>query len=188
MSIQATEVRKGMVIYHEGGIYTVLEVNHVTPGNWRAMIQTKMKNIQTGSNLEVRFKSFDKIETAYIEQKELEYLYDSADAHVFMDQSTYEEVHVQKTFLAESIKFMKPNTVVKMNYIDGNPIGVQLPSNVDLLVTHTEPGLKGATATNQYKPATTETGLVVQVPPFVNQGDVIRVDTETGEYIERVKS
>lgn len=188
MSIQATEVRKGMVIYHENGLYTVLEVNHVTPGNWRAMIQTKMKNIQTGSNLEVRFKSFDKIEIAYIEQKELEYLYDSADAHVFMDQANYEEVHVQKTFLADSIKFLKSNTVVKLNYIDGNPIGVQLPTNVDLKVTQTDPGMKGATATNQYKPATTETGLVVQVPPFVNQGDVIRVDTETGSYIERVKS
>lgn len=187
MAIQATDLRKGMVIKYEGGLFVVLDVNHNTPGNWRAMVQTKMKNIQTGSNLEVRFKSFDRVEPAYIEQKDMEYLYDTPDANMFMDQATYDEVPVPKAFMEASIKYLKSNSVVKVNYCDGEPIGVQLPSTVDLEVKETDPGMKGATATNQYKPATCETGLVVQVPPFVSPGNVIRIDTESGEYVERVR-
>ena len=185
--IQATQVRPGMVILFEGELYRVVSVHHVTPGNWRGMVQTKLKNLKTGSNYEHRFRSEDRVEQGALDQQEMEYLYSSGGEFVFMSTETFDQVHLSPEVLGDAVGYLTPNCKIDIDFYEGNPVAIELPLTVDLKVVETEPGLKGATVTNQLKPAKTETGLVVQVPAFIGIGEVIRVDTATGEYLERAK-
>lgn len=185
--IQATQVRPGMVILLEGNLYRVLSVNHVTPGNWRGMVQTKLRNLKTGSNYEHRFRSEDRVEQGNLEQHEMEYLYSSGDEYVFMNTKTFEQVHLDREVLGDAVHYLTSNCKLDIDFYEGNPVAIELPLTVDLKVVETEPGLKGATVTNQLKPAKLETGLVVQVPAFISVGEVIRVDTAEGKYLERAK-
>lgn len=188
MIIQATQIRVGMIIKHNGVLFRVAGVVHVTPGNWRGMVQAKLKNLITGSGLEHRFRSEDKVERAELEEHEMEFIYASGDDYTFMNSKTYDQITLSKDVLGDGTYYMIPNLKVMIEFHEGNPVGVEFPITVDLAVTETEPGLKGATVTNVMKPAVLETGLKVQVPQFIGPGDVVRVDTRDGHYIERVRS
>jgi elongation factor P len=188
MYVQATQLRPGMLINHQGELCRITNVTHITPGNKRGMMQTKMRNIRTGLQNEYRFRSEDKVERVTLEQHEMEFLYQSGDLFHFMNTENYEQVALGEELLGGATRFLKPNLRVQVDFHEGTtPIGVTLPKTVDLTVTDTAPGLKGATVNNSLKPATTETGLIVQVPSFIDAGDDIRVDTETGEYLSRPK-
>ena len=187
MMIKATDIRRGMVITMDGVNFVVLDFAHHTPGNLRAMVQTKLRNMNSGSLIEKRFRSVDQIEVPYVETKEFEYLYSSGDEHVFMDTETYDQLSFQPEILGTAMQFLLPNNRVMVKYINDKPVSIEIPDFVELTVTDTPPALAGATATNQYKEATLETGLKVDVPPFVKLGEKIRIDTRTGEYLERVK-
>lgn len=185
--IQATQIRPGMVIVLDGNLYRVLSVHHVTPGNWRGMVQSKLRNLKTGSNYEHRFRSEDRVEQGTLEQHEMEYLYSSGEEYVFMNTETFDQVHLGLDVLGDAVYYLTPNCRLQIDFYEGNPMAIELPLTVDLKVVETEPGLKGATVTNQLKPAKLETGLVVQVPAFIGVGEVIRVDTSDGKYLERAK-
>ena len=187
MQIPATQMRAGMVIEHRNELVRVMNVVHVTPGNWRGMVQTKLRKIDTGTQIEHRFRSEDKVERIVLEQHDMEFLYSDGDHYHFMNTENYEQVALTAEDLGEAVKFLKPNLRVEVEFHELRPIGIELPKSVDLRVTDTEPGLKNATATNVLKPATVESGAIVQVPVFVNIDDVIRVSTETGEYLSRAK-
>jgi len=176
-----------MIIIHEGDPCLVLDFRHVTPGNWRAMVQTKLRNLRTGISFEHRFRSTDTVEKAVLEEQEFEYLYHDGTSYYFMNTETFEQIALDEEVLGDAVKFLIPNLRLKVVFYQGKPMGVELPPTVDLRVVETEPSLKGATVTAVNKPATLETGLVIQVPPFVEAGDVVRVDTAEGTYIERVK-
>lgn len=184
-NLLATQLRKGMIVKIENKLYRIFDRQHVTPGNLRGFVRVKMRNIQSGSMAEEKFRSEDIVERVSLEQKEMQYLYNDNDGYHFMDMSSYEQVALQPDLLGDSIGFLKPEMSIQVEFYGENPIGIELPQTVDLKVTETMPGIKGATATNQLKPATLETGVVVQVPPFINEGDVVRVNTETGEYQTR---
>lgn len=187
MMIKATDIRRGMVITMEGTNYVVVNFAHHTPGNLRAMVQTKLRNMNSGSLIDKRLRSVDQIEVPYVETKELEYLYSSGDEHVFMDTETFDQISFQPEILGTAMQYLLPNSKVTVQYVGGKPVSIEVPASIDLTVTDTPPSIKGATATNQYKEALLETGLKVQVPPFVGPGEKIRIDSRTGEYIERVK-
>ena len=187
MKIKATDIRRGMVINLEGTNFVVHDFYHHTPGNLRAMVQAKLKNLKSGALIDQRLRSVDQIEVPYVETKQFEYLYSSGDEHVFMDTSTFDQLSFPPDMVASSMEYLLPNTKVTVKYIDDKPVSIEIPDTIDLTVTETPPAIKGATATNQYKEAVCETGLKVQVPPFVNPGEKIRIDTRTGEYLERVK-
>ncbi len=182
----ATEIRKGMIVKYEDQLQYVMNVYHHTPGNLRAVIQIKMRNLKTGTSKEIRFSSGDKLEVAHIEQVDMEYLYQDGDTYVFMNQENFEQVSLHKTLLGEDAQWLKENMVCKVEFYEGSAIAVEVPFTVELKVVDTEPSLKGATITNVYKPAKLETGAVVQVPPFIEKGEVIRVDTREAKYLERV--
>lgn len=185
MLIAATQVRVGMMLQLDGALFRVMKTQHVTPGNWRGMMQTTLRNLQSGSKVEKRFRSTDKVERATVESHDLEYLYADGDQYVFMHPETYDQTAINKELVEDGLPYMVANTHVVVDFFEGRAIGVSLPTTVDLRVTATEPGLRGATATASMKPATLETGLVVQVPQFVHEGDVIRVDTSAGTYVSR---
>jgi elongation factor P len=166
-------------------LYRVLEVNHVTPGNLRGFVRLKARNIRNGSLYDQKLRSEDFVERAVLEEKEMQYLYHEGDAYHFMDTSTYEQIHIMSDTLGDSVNYLKAEMTIQVEFYGEEPVGIELPQTVDLKVLDTVPGIKGATASAQVKPATLETGLVVQVPPFVNTGDLIRVNTETGEYLSR---
>jgi elongation factor P len=187
MLIPATQLRVGMVIQHQNDLWRVMNVVHVTPGNWRGMVQTKLRNMRTGNQTEHRFRSEDKAERVTLEQHEMEYLYESDGQYHFMNTESYEQIGFDAELLGDAVHYLTPNSRIQVELHEGRPMGVSLPKTVDLRVVETAPGLKSATVTNALKPATTETGLVVQVPNFIGEGDVIRVDTETGEYLSRAK-
>jgi elongation factor P len=187
MKLKATDIRRGMVINMEGRNYVVHDFYHHTPGNLRAMVQAKLKDMTSGSLIDVRFRSVDQLEVPYVEQKEYEYLYSSGNEHIFMDTETFDQLHFNEDMVGTSMGYMLPNTRVQVKYIDDKPVSIEIPATVELTVTDTPPAIKGATATNQYKEATLETGIKVQVPPFVEPGEKLKIDTRTGEYIERVK-
>jgi elongation factor P len=151
------------------------------------MVQTKLRNMNSGSLIDKRLRSVDQVEVPYVETREFEYLYSSGDEHVFMDTETYDQLSFPPEILGTAMQYVLPNSKVQVMYIDNKPVSVDVPASIDLTVTDTPPSLKGATATNQYKEATLENGLKVQVPPFIGPGDRVRVDTRTGEYVERVK-
>ena len=187
MMIKANDIRRGMVVTIEGTNFVVVDFAHHTPGNLRAMVQTKLRNMNSGSIIDKRLRSVDQIEVPYVETKEYEYLYSAGDEHVFMDTETYDQLHFAPEILGTAMQFLLPNAKVMVQYVGGKAVSVDVPASIDLTVTDTPPSIKGATATNQYKEATLETGLKVQVPPFINPGEKIRIDTRTGEYVERVK-
>jgi len=185
MAIPATQLRPGMVIKHNNDLHSVFSVEHRTPGNLRAFIQAKLRNIRTGAMFEHRFRSGDAIEKITVDEEKMEYLYADGDTHVFMNTENYEQLHLGKDILGDSVDYLIPNLQITVEFFDGKPVGVELPQTVELTVVETEPGLKSATASSVTKPAKTETGLVVQVPPFINEGEKIRVDTSEGAYLSR---
>jgi elongation factor P len=187
MAISATQIRRGMVILFEGQPCKVVEFRHHTPGNLRAMIQTKLRNILTGSSFEHRFRSVDTIERASLEQHEMEYLYSDGSHHHFMNTETFDQVALSADELGDAAEWLAPGLKIQAEFYDGSAIGIDLPPSLELTVTQTEPTMKGATVSNVNKPATLENGVTIQVPPFVNEGDRIRVDPIEGRYIERAK-
>lgn len=186
--IPATQLRVGMTILYNKEPYRVVSVQHITPGNWRGMVQTKLKHLKTGSSVENRFRSEDKLEKAHLEQHEMEYLYnDGADYH-FMNSATYEQVALSAEVLGDNVYYLIPNVKFMIEYYNGAPVGVDPPKVVELKIVETAPFMRGATAASSAKPATLETGLVVNVPAFIEAGEVVRVDTAEGKYLERAKA
>jgi elongation factor P len=179
-------MKKGMLIKIGEDLFRLLEVRHMTPGNLRAFVQVKMRNIRSGSLADNRFRSEDTVERATLDEREMQYLYQDGDAFYFMDTESFDQVHISSEALGDSVSYLKPEMTIQVEFYGSEPVGIELPMTVDLKVVETAPGIKGATASNQIKPATTETGLVVQVPIFVETGDTIRIDTRTGEYQTRV--
>jgi len=187
MAIAATQIRRGMVIVFEGQPCKVVEFRHHTPGNLRAMIQTKLRNIRTGSSFEHRFRSADTVERAAMEQHEMEYLYSDGSHHHFMNTETFDQVALSGDELGDAAQWLAPGLKIQAEFYEGEAIGIDLPPSLELAVTRTEPTMKGATVSNVNKPATLENGVTITVPPFINQGDRIRVDPIEGRYIERAK-
>ncbi len=185
--IKANDLRKGKVISHEGQLYTVHTAQHVAKGNKRSYIQTKLKNLKEGNLIDVRFSVDDRIETPYVDNKQYQYLYRDNAGFVLMDEQSYEQITVSAEIMTDAEMYLRGNEVVLVSAIDGEIVSVELPNVVELKVTDTTPVVKGATATNQSKDATLETGMRVKVPPFIELGEDIRVDTRTGEYLERAK-
>ena len=185
-SIQATRLKNGMLFQLNQDLYRVLEVQHVTPGNLRGFVRVKARNIRNGSLYDQKLRSEDFVERAVLEEREMQYLYHEGDAYHFMDTTSYEQIHITSDALGDSVNYLKPEMTIQVEFHGEEPVGIELPQTVDLTVLDTVPGIKGATASAQVKPARLETGLVVNVPPFVNNGDRIRVNTETGEYQSRV--
>ena len=183
--ISATQLRPGMVIKFNNELYSVFSVNHRTPGNLRGFVQVKMRSLRSGSMTEHRFSSEDKVEKALLEEQEMQYLYDDGEYYYFMNTENFEQMHLMKDLLGDATEYLIPQLMVKVEFYEGKPMSVELPATVDLMVVETEPGMKGATVSNVTKPAKLETGLVVQVPSFITEGEKIRVNTAEGTYQER---
>ena len=183
--ITASEFRNGATFELDNQIFQVVEFQHVKPGKGAAFVRTKLKNIITGATVERTFNPSDKMPKAHIERKDMQYLYNDGDLYYFMDTETYEQLPISQSTIGDAFKFVKENMIVKILSHKGNVFGIEPPTFVELEITHTEPGFKGDPATGATKPATMETGAIVKVPLFVNQGDMIRIDTRTGEYLER---
>ena len=184
--VKATQLRPGMIIQHQGDLYTVFSVEHRTPGNKRGSMQTKMRNLRTGSIIDYRFRAEDFVERAILDEVEFQFLYADPAGYHFMNLQTYEQIALDKDVLGETVDYLIPNMEVKIEFYESKPMGVVLPDTVDLTVTDTEPTVQKATASAVMKPAKLETGLVINVPPFVNNGDKVKVDTSEGRYIQRV--
>jgi elongation factor P len=185
MNIPATQIRSGMIVVYNGELHRVHEASHRTPGNLRAFMQVKMRNLRSGAMIDHRFSSSDRVEKASLDTHEMEYLYSDPSGHHFMNQETFEQVALSDEVIGDSMRYLLPNTAITVDFYEGNPVGVELPQTVALKVVETQPGMKGATASASYKPATLETGLVVNVPQFVESGTVIKVDTRDNSYLER---
>jgi len=185
-SIQATRLRKGNLIKLGQELYRILDLHHLTPGNKRAHIQARMRNIRTGTLMDEKFRAEEDVERAVLDEREMQYLYNDGDHYYFMDTSSFEQIHISSEALGDSKDYLIAEMTIRVEFYDVEPVGIELPSTVDLIVKETVPGINRATAIAQVKPATLETGLVIQVPPFVNEGDKVRVNTETGEYQSRV--
>lgn len=187
-SIEYSQVRKGMVIVGDDNqLYTVVDRDLNTPGNWRAILQLKLKNLKTGSITINRVRPQDKVEQAYLDKREMQYIYQDGDGYVFMDTETFDQITINREWAEELMVYMKEGNKAQVVFYESKPISLELPATVDLKVTNTEPSVKGATAAAQYKPATLETGLKITVPPFVGIGEMVAVDTRTGEYLSRAK-
>jgi elongation factor P len=184
--LQATRLRKGHLIKVGNDLFRILELHHLTPGNKRAHIQVRMRNIRTQTLADQKFRAEEDVERATLDEREMQYLYNDGDNYYFMDTATYEQIHISAEALGDSKDYLVAEMLIRVEFYDVEPVGIELPPTVDLVVKETVPGIKGATASAQVKPATLETGLVVQVPPFVNEGDKIRINTETGAYQGRV--
>jgi elongation factor P len=187
MKLKATQLRKGMIIIFNDDLYQLTDVMHITPGKGQAAVQTKMKNIKSGTNAEKRFRSDENVEKATLENRSMEYLYDDGNHYYFMDQETFDQIPLDSELLGDAHLYMLPNTLVDVSFFENSPIGIELPNTVELKVTETEPTMKTATVTSSFKPAVLETGLKVQVPQFISEGELIRIDTRDGKYLERVK-
>lgn len=185
MGIPATQIRKGMILEVDGELLKVHDFTHVTPGKGQAVMQTRLRNLRTGSLSDRRFRSAETVEVAHLDTREMQYLFLDGDMYTFMDLETYEQVGFPADKLEEAIPYLIENLEVTIGYVGGEALGVELPGTIELTVIETEPALKGATAAAQTKPAKLETGLTVQVPPFVNEGDRIKVDTSSGTYLTR---
>jgi len=185
MAIPATQMRPGMIIKHKDQLHLVFKVEHRTPGNLRAFIQAKLLNIRTGAMFEERFRSADAIEKVVVDEIDMEFLYNDGDDYYFMNPVDYEQTVLKGSTLGDAVEYLTPNLRISVSYHDGQAVGIELPTFVELTVIETEPGLKSATASSVSKPAKTETGLVVQVPSFINEGEKIRVDTSEGTYMSR---
>jgi elongation factor P len=187
-SIEYSQVRKGMVILGDDKqLYYVVDRDLNTPGNWRAILQLKLKNLKTGSITLNRVRPQDKVEQAYLDKRELQYIYQDGDGFVFMDMETYDQLTLSREWVGEQMLYMKEGNKANVVFYEGKPLSLELPATVELQVMETEPSVKGATAAAQFKPATLETGLKISVPPFVNIGETVAVDTRSGEYLSRAK-
>lgn len=183
-----SDFRTGMVIRMDGELWTVVDFQHVNPGNWRAFVRTKLKNLKSGKVIETRFRAGESIEPVRIDRKEYQYLYHDGSGFVFMDTETYDQVSVADKIVGDGGKFLKDSEKVTLIFNGNEIIGIELPITVELKIAETVPGVKGDTATGGTKPATVETGAVVNVPLFISEGDIIKIDTRTGDYLERVKA
>ena len=183
--VTAGDFRNGVTFEMDGNVYSIIEFQHVKPGKGAAFVRTKIRNVISGAVTEKTFNPNDKYPTAFIERKDMEYLYNDGDLYYFMDSETYEQLPISPNVLGDNFRFVKENMVCKVLSYKGNVFGIEPPNFVELQVTETEPGVKGDTATNVTKPATLETGAEIKVPIFVNTGDVLKVDTRTGEYLSR---
>ena len=187
MAIPATQMRPGMIIKHNNDLHLVFSVEHRTPGNLRAFIQAKLRNVRTGAMFEHRFRSGDPIDRVNVDEIAMEYLYQDGDHYYFMNTETYEQVFLGKDVLGDAVDYLTANLQIKVEFYDGKPVGLELPPTAELRVVRTDPGMPSATVSNVLKPATLETGLVVGVPHFISEGEMIRVDTTEGKYVERVR-
>ena len=185
--MRASQMQKGQTVKVDGKLYAIVDYQHVKLGKGGAVYQTKLKSLTDGSIQNIRLRSEETIEEAYLDKRTYEYLYSAGSEHILMDTTTYDQITLDDDAFGDGAKFVKPNTQLQVSMYEGRPVVVTLPNTVDLEVTETAPEIKGATATNQNKPATLETGLIVQVPPFIKIGDILRVDTRSGEYLTRVK-
>ena len=185
--MKATQLRPGMIIVHEGELYTVHSVDHRTPGNKRGAMATRMRSLRSGSIIDYRFRAEDSIDRAILDEIEFEYLYNDGEGYHFMNTETFEQMHLGKDVLGDAVYYLIPNLVVKLEFYEGKPMGAILPDTVDLSVVHTEPTVQKATASAVMKPATLETGLTIQVPPFINNGDRVKVDTSEARYVQRAQ-
>ena len=183
--VTAGDFRNGVTFEMDGNVYSIIEFQHVKPGKGAAFVRTKIRNVISGAVTEKTFNPNDKYPTAFFERKDMEYLYNDGDLYYFMDSETYEQLPISPNVLGDNFRFVKENMVCKVLSYKGNVFGIEPPNFVELQVTETEPGVKGDTATNVTKPATLETGAEIKVPIFINEGEMIRVDTRTGEYMER---
>ena len=183
--MNANDLRPGMIIRHNNELFTIHKAEHRTPGNLRAFVQARMRNLRTGALIDHRFRSEDTVERAAIDEVEMQYLYSDGDSYYFMNTANYEQIHLAKESVGDRAAYMMPDVLLKVAFFEGRPVDVELPATVDLKVVQTEPGIKGGSATNVTKAATLETGVVVQVPPFITEGETIRVDTAEGKYLER---
>ncbi len=175
-----------MLIQYEGALCRVLDLNHITPGNKRAHVQCRMRDIRSGRQLDHKFRAEDDVERATLDEHQMQYLYRDGDMFCFMNTESYEQVHLSADVLGDNASYLLPEAVISVEFFEDEPVGIHLPVTVDLKVADTVPGIKGATASAQIKPATLETGLVVNVPSFIDTGDTVRINTETGEYLGRV--
>ncbi|MGI9054712.1 MAG: elongation factor P [Pyrinomonadaceae bacterium] len=187
MALSANEIRKGMVLLHEGTPCKVMEFRHHTPGNLRAMVQTRLRNLLTGNSFDHRFRSADTLERVTLEQFEMEYLYSDGTHHHFMNLENYEQIAMTEDELGDAAQWLIPGLKIEVEFYESAPIGISLPASMELKVEETEPVLKGATVTDSSKPATLENGVTIQVPPFILQGEKIRVNPSESRYMERVK-
>jgi elongation factor P len=185
-SIQATRLKRGMLVKIENDLFRVLDLTHYTPGNKRGFVQAKMRNIRNGVQWDNKFRAEEDLERAILDEKQMQYLYRDGDSFHFMDTTSYEQVHIDIEVLGDAANYIVPESTISVEFYGEEPVGIELPITVDLKVVDTVPGINRATASAQVKPATLETGLVVQVPPHVNIGDVIRVGTEDGEYQKKL--
>ena len=183
--VSATQLRPGMVVKFNNELYSIFSVNHRTPGNLRGFVQAKMRSLRTATMTEHRFSSEDKVERAQLDEQEMEYMYDDGEYFYFMNTENFEQMHLMKDLLGDATEYLIPDLMVKVEFYEGKPMSVELPATVDMTVVETEPGMKGATVSNVTKPAKLETGLVVQVPSFITEGEKIRVNTAEGTYQER---
>jgi len=184
-TIQATKLRKGMLFKLDKDLFRALDVQHVTPGNLRGFVRVKARNIRSGTLADNKLRSEDLVERATLDERAMQYMYNDGTDYYFMDTDTFEQTHISSEALGDSVNYLLAEMVIQVEFYGTEPVGIELPQTVDLVVEETTPAIKGATASAQLKPATLETGLVVQVPPFVNTGDKIRVSTDTGEYLAR---
>ena len=184
--MQANALRAGMCVLHNNEVCSIMSVTHRTPGNLRAFVQVRMRNLKNGNSFEHRFASTESVERAILDTIPMEYLYSDGDMHHFMSQENYEQVTLSNDALGDTLRYILPNSVIKVDFYEGLPVGVELPNTVVLEIVETEPGMKGATASSSYKPAKMQTGLVVQIPPFVEAGAKIEIDTRENKYLRRV--
>jgi elongation factor P len=186
--MNANDLRPGMVIKHNGELFSIHKAEHRTPGNLRAFVQARMRNLRSGALIDHRFRSEDTVEKANLDEVEMQYLYSDGDSFFFMNTQNYEQIGLHNSVIEDRASYLVPDVIIKVQLFEGRPVGIELPATVDLKVVETEPGIKGASATNVTKAAKLETGLTVQVPPFIGEGEVIRVDTSEGKYLERATS
>jgi elongation factor P len=184
--IQATQLKKGMCIKHDNDLYRVVATQHITPGNWRGMVQAKIRHLKSGAIIEHRFRSEDRVERAILDEADMEFLYQDGDMYHFMNNESFEQIGLSDEVLGDAVQYLTANIRLKVEMYEGRPVGIELPLTVVMKVEETEPAIKGASVSNVGKPAKMETGLVVQVPPFISEGDRIKIDTATGAYVERV--
>ena len=185
--IPATQLKRGMCIKHDNDLYRVVETQHKTPGNLRGMVQAKIRRLKTGSNIEHRFRSEDRVERAILDENDMEFLYRDGDMYHFMNSETFEQIGLSDDVLGDAVSYLVANIKLKVEMYEGRPVGIELPLTVEMTVVETEPAIKGASVSNVGKPAKLETGLTVQVPPFISEGDRIRINTSTGAYVERAR-
>jgi elongation factor P len=184
--MQANALRAGMCVLHNNEVCSIMSVTHRTPGNLRAFVQVRMRTLKNGTSFEHRFASTESVERAILDTVPMEYLYSDGSGHHFMSQETYEQVALTDDALGDTLLYLLPNSVIKVDFYEGMPVGIELPNTVILEIVETEPGMKGATASSSYKPAKMQTGLVVQIPPFVEAGAKIEIDTRENKYLRRV--